>query len=194
MLQFIHMRGRISTFFTLLKNFLIKFFRLTGEASIAALLRFVPAEIQTTPAFRGLQVHLVIREVDVVTRQPLGLPLSAAGLGSTVHIIVQVTSLDTVGKSTIRVLMAGGLEPIDGNLDDTGLVNICRLPWYLEAYPVSFSSPSSIPWFPPCARIETTPANVTFHVESLSPGTHDFSFLAIAASPGMQLYPYMSHL
>lgn len=94
-----------------------------GEASVSALLKFVPAELPKSPQFRGLHVDLVVRSVNISTLQPVGIPLTHAPLGSTLHVLVQVTSLDAVSKSTVRALMPGGLEPIDGNLDDDGVLN-----------------------------------------------------------------------
>ena len=91
-----------------------------GEASVSALLKFVPAQLPVSPQFRGLHVDLVVRSVNISTLMPVGAPLTHVALGSTVHVLVQVTSLDSVSKSTVRALMPGGLEPIDGNLDDDG--------------------------------------------------------------------------
>jgi hypothetical protein len=98
-----------------------------GEASVSALMKFVPAQLPSSPQFRGLHVNLVVRGVNTSSLLPIGAPLTHAPLGSTVHVLIQVTSLDAVGKSTIRALMPGGLEPVDGNLDVDGELHFCCL-------------------------------------------------------------------
>jgi hypothetical protein len=40
-------------------------------------------------------------------------------------------------------------------------------------------------WVPACPRVETDPGRVTFRMPSLSAGTHEFTFLAAAATPGV---------
>lgn len=159
-----------------------------GEASLAASLNFVPAQLPTTPAFRGLQVDLAIRNLNATTRQPTGPLLSVAPLGATLHVLVQVATPDDLQETTVRVLLPGGLEPIDRNLDEFGNTAVCPLPFFLSFFTSSGSRSrfgfASFFWFPTCPRVETTPESVTFFLDRLSPGTHEYSFLAIAASPG----------
>lgn len=80
----------------------------------------MPVDLPTAPQFRGLHVDLVVRGVNISNRMPQGPPLTYVPLGATVHMLLQVTSLDSVSKSTVQALMPGGLEPIDGNVDDDG--------------------------------------------------------------------------
>lgn len=157
-----------------------------GEASVAALLNFVPAELPTTPAFRGLQVDLAIRALNATSGEPSGPLLSFAPLGATLHILAQVATPDDLQEATVQILLPGGVEPIDRNLDEDGNTAVCPLPFFLRAFSGGNSfRRASIFWFPSCPRVETSPRNVTFFVDSLSPGTHEYSFLAIAASPGV---------
>jgi len=104
------------------------------------------------------------------------------------HVLVQVATPDDLQETTVRVLLPGGLEPIDRNLDEFGNTAVCPLPFFLSFFttgrritPFSFSR---IFWFPTCPRVETKPESVTFFLDRLSPGTHEYSFLAIAVSPG----------
>eukprot|EP00892_Ulva_mutabilis_P003496 jgi/Ulvmu1/1518/UM011_0248.1 len=162
----------------------------TGEASVAALLNFVPAELPTTPQFRGLQVDLAIRALNASSGLPTGPLLSFAPLGATLHILAQVATPDDLQEATVQILLPGGLEPIDRNLDADGNTDVCLLPFFLRSF--SGGNPfrrASIFWFPSCPRVETSPRNVTFFVDRLSPGTHEYSFLAIAASPGQYTVP-----
>jgi hypothetical protein len=94
---------------------------------VSALMKFVPAQLPSSPQFRGLHVNLVVRGVNTSSLLPIGAPLTHAPLGSTVHVLIQVTSLDAVGQSTIRALMPGGLEPVDGNLNVDGELHFCCL-------------------------------------------------------------------
>jgi hypothetical protein len=100
-----------------------------GEASVSVTLKFVPTQLLESPQFRGLHIDLVVRSVNISTLEPVGPPLTYAPLGSTLHFLLQVTSLDAVGQTTVRALMPGGVEPIDGNLDVDGAHFIVQLCW-----------------------------------------------------------------
>jgi hypothetical protein len=152
-----------------------------GEASVAAVMTFVPAELPQSPKYRGIHVNLVIRALNATSDTPKGLPLAHAPLGAVLNVLVQVNTPDALRASTVRVLLAGGLEPVDSNLDPAS-GPVCPLPFYLQPYRGGAGIFSI--WFPPCPRVETTPANVTFYLESLAAGTHDFYFKAVAVSPG----------
>ena len=99
---------------------------------MSALLKFVPAQLPESPQFRGLHVDLVVRSVNIWTLMPMGAPLTHVALGSTVHVLVQVTTLDSVSETTVRALMPGGLEPIDGNLDGDGTSPTAAVPVYYD--------------------------------------------------------------
>jgi hypothetical protein len=91
-----------------------------GEVSVNVVLKFVPTQLPDSPQFGGLLVDLVVRGVDISTLEPVGPPLTYTTLGSTLHFLLQVTALDTLGEATGRVLMSGGIKSIDGNLDEDG--------------------------------------------------------------------------
>ena len=149
-----------------------------GQASVAATLNYVPAELPTSPAFRGIQLMLSVRATSAVNATAIGPPLTYAPLATVLRISLQFMTPDVLSTTLVRALLAGGLEPVDSNLDASGARVPCPLPWYFDG--LSFGSS----WRPFCPRIDTTPANVTFTLERVQPGTQEVSFLAIAASPG----------
>lgn len=85
-------------------------------AFVAASLHCVPAEVPTTPALRASSGPRSpsTRRKDTAASRPL---LAIAPLGATLHVLVQVATPDDLQETTVRVLLPGGLEPIDRNLD-----------------------------------------------------------------------------
>jgi hypothetical protein len=63
----------------------------SGEASVSALLEFVPAELLPFPTYRGLWVESSVQLQDPVTGLPRGPILQTLPLGSVVIITIQVT-------------------------------------------------------------------------------------------------------
>ncbi|CAD7696315.1 unnamed protein product, partial [Ostreobium quekettii] len=107
--------------------------------------------------------------------EPVGEPLAKVPLGSIVIVTVQITTPDSLDATTVRVLMPGGLEPVDPNTAG-GSAGICDS---LLRDGDSFSS------FPiNCPDQETLPSAVTFRYDFLDAGTHVLSLRAVAATPG----------
>ncbi|CAD7704742.1 unnamed protein product [Ostreobium quekettii] len=144
----------------------------TGEVTVAALLNFVPAEPLLFPSYRGIYVEQAIQLVNASSDfdEPMGAPLAAVPLGSIVIVTVQITAPDSVGATTVRVLMPGGLEPVDPNIAGTSL-GVCS---FLTSLSFAFDCPDQ----------ETLPSAVTFRYDSLSAGTHVLRVRAVAATPG----------
>ncbi len=88
----------------------------TGEATVSALLRFVPSVLPAFPAYRGIFVEAAIQLVDPLTGGPTGRRISAVPLARLVAYTVQLTTPDDLGAVTVQVYMPGGLEPLDPNL------------------------------------------------------------------------------
>eukprot|EP01025_Chloroclados_australasicus_P057180 TRINITY_DN7117_c0_g1_i5.p1 TRINITY_DN7117_c0_g1~~TRINITY_DN7117_c0_g1_i5.p1 ORF type:complete len:2201 (-),score=318.83 TRINITY_DN7117_c0_g1_i5:388-6837(-) len=156
----------------------------TGEATVAALLDFIPRDLITFPVYRGFHVTSIVQMADPITQAPTGPALSAVPLGSVVAITVQVTTPDRYSDSRVRVLMPGGLEPIDPNLDDDAGMP-CFLPW-LRRYSFGGYGWFSFWW---CPEQETRPQVVTFDVTRIGPGATEFNVLAVAATRGTFVMP-----
>jgi Bacterial Alpha-2-macroglobulin MG10 domain len=75
--------------------------------------------------------------------------------------------------------MPAGLEPLDPELDGAAQRAGCQAPWYYD-----YAAMYSDGWRPPCAQVETAPSNVTFRIANLAAGAHEFTLLAVAATPG----------
>ncbi|CAD7696311.1 unnamed protein product [Ostreobium quekettii] len=149
-----------------------------GEVTVAALLNFVPLEPLRFPTFRGIQVEAVVQMAGPSAEEggPVGPPLEVAPLGTVVVVTVQITTPDALDATTVRVLMPGGLEPVDPNVEGDRSA-ACATP--LD----TFLSLATFP-FENCPEQETLPDAVTFRYDSLRPGIHRAQFRAVAASPG----------
>ncbi|KAK9803301.1 hypothetical protein WJX72_010340 [[Myrmecia] bisecta] len=148
-----------------------------GQASVALSLDFVPNATFPFPIYHGLQVERVIRLTDPanLTAPPIGPALATIPLDSIVAFTVRLTTPDQLGPSQMDVLMPGGLEPLDPNIN-TALGSSC----VLGNLSISFAF---WPW-PLCPVQETLPAAVTFKYQALMPGTQEVTFRAVAASVG----------
>lgn len=154
-----------------------------GEATVAALLDFVPAELPRFAVSRGLQVDSVIRVMSADRQQPDGPPLVAAGLGEVLAWSIEVTSPDSLGKVQVTALLPGGLDVQDPRLQPLA-TSLCT-PWYFAEY-TSFQSAW---WFPSCPRQTTAPAQVTLDVDAFSAGSQEFMILLVAATSGNWTLP-----
>ncbi|KAG1668837.1 hypothetical protein FOA52_004932 [Chlamydomonas sp. UWO 241] len=146
-----------------------------GEASIAAMLTFEPAELLPFPTYRGLWVESSLQLVDPLTNSPHGPSLSSVPLGSIVSLTIQVTSPDALSSVVVEVLMPAGLEPLDPNVSPAAgspcaLRSVGGFWWWW--------------WWPPCPSQETRPSVVTFTYDYLMAGTSSVQVLAVAATPG----------
>ncbi|CAD7700532.1 unnamed protein product [Ostreobium quekettii] len=148
-----------------------------GEVTIAALLNFVPAEPLPFPTYRGIYVEQAIQLVNGSSQfdEPMGAPLSTVPLGSIVIVTIQITTPDALDATTVRILMPGGLEPVDPNIEGDSF-GVCALPF--------FGVFSSFPYFN-CPDQETLPSVVTFRYNRLRAGTHVMRVRAVAATPGV---------
>ncbi|KAK9809200.1 hypothetical protein WJX72_011244 [[Myrmecia] bisecta] len=153
-----------------------------GEASVALSLDFIPNATFPFPIYHGLQVERIIRLTDPanLTGPPIGPALATIPLGSIVAFTVRLTTPDKMGPSELHVLMPGGLEPLDPNIN-TALGSSC----VLANLGISFSW---WPW-PVCPVQETLPAVVTFKYQRLLPGSQEVTFRAVAASVGQWSLP-----
>lgn len=106
---------------------------------------------------------------------PVGSPLQKVPVASIVIVTVQITTPDALDSTTVRVLMPGGLEPVDPNIQGDDGSSFCPLPFF-DFFRASF--------YFNCPVQETLPSVVTFRHSHLSPGTHTMRFRAIAATPG----------
>ena len=93
----------------------------SGELSVAASMTFVPSQIYNSPVYRGLYVEKVIQALDPDTGLPTGAPLQAVRLGQMVAVTIQVTTADDVQDLILEDWTAGGLEPVDPNVDHSAL-------------------------------------------------------------------------
>lgn len=87
---------------------------------MSASLHFIPAALLSYPTYRGLYVESALQLADPSTGRPTGQCLSSVPLGSVVALTVQVTSPDDLGPVTLTILIPGGLEPLDPNLETGG--------------------------------------------------------------------------
>ncbi|CAD7705215.1 unnamed protein product, partial [Ostreobium quekettii] len=149
----------------------------SGEVTIAALLNFVPAEPLPFPTYRGIYVEQAIQLIDSSSDfdKPMGMPLSTVPLGSIVIVTTQATTPDALDATTIRVMMPGGLEPVDPNIESYSLGS-CALTFFGVFRIFSFFN---------CPYQETLPSVVTFRYNRLRPGTHVMRVRAVAATPGV---------
>lgn len=98
-----------------------------GEASVAALLRFTPAEMLPFASYRGLWVQRAVVAAAAggsssnsnTTISP-GAALRAASLGDVVQLVLQVTTPDDLSDVVVEAWMPAGLEPVDENLRAAG--------------------------------------------------------------------------
>jgi hypothetical protein len=99
---------------------------------------------------------------------------------------MQVTTAGNLSASTVVVPIPAGLEPLDLLLyNDAPHTQ----PTFVEGVPLMFfymdtACTTFDPFLETWPSVETHPANVTFRMPSLSAGTHEFTFLAVAATPG----------
>eukprot|EP01025_Chloroclados_australasicus_P025560 TRINITY_DN254_c1_g1_i7.p1 TRINITY_DN254_c1_g1~~TRINITY_DN254_c1_g1_i7.p1 ORF type:complete len:2168 (+),score=332.40 TRINITY_DN254_c1_g1_i7:163-6504(+) len=156
-----------------------------GEVTIATILNFAPRELIQFPVYRGFHVASIIQMTDPIEQSPVGPALSKVPLGSVVSITIQVVSPDAYAESRVRVLMPGGLEPIDPNVDPDVEGQGCSLPWARGLG--GLGSSWYLSWW--CPEQETRPEVVTFDVQSIGPGAVEFNVLAIAATRGKFVLP-----
>ena len=116
-----------------------------GEASVAASLSFVPAELLGFPTYRGLYVQRAIlldaaaaagggaaankSAATAAARGASGaaVAVAAAPLASVVTVAVQVTTPDDLSDVVVEAWMPGGLEPLDPNVyPDPDFATTCR--------------------------------------------------------------------
>jgi hypothetical protein len=147
-----------------------------GEVSVAAGLKFTPAQLLPFPTYRGLWVERIIQ-----TEAGEG-NLAAAAAGNIVTITVQITTPDDLGQVIVEVLMPGGLEPIDPAVyKDPSQQLQCNLGdgggsgWYSR-------------WFW-CPQTQVTPSLVKINYYNRPAGTSIVSFKATAATPGTFALP-----
>ena len=95
-----------------------------------------------------------------------------------------------------RLLQVDGLPAaedivVEGAADDAMFGGPAPAPVDFDAGSVSSGASASgnirPAWRPACPTVEVQAGNVTYRMETLSAGTHEFSFLAVAASPGVHL-------
>jgi hypothetical protein len=104
-----------------------------GEASVAAILRFTPAEMLPFASYRGLWVQRAVvlggGGGGAINDNDNGTPAAAAGpgaalraasLGDVVTLVVQVTTPDDLPNVVVEAWMPAGLEPLDENLPAAG--------------------------------------------------------------------------
>ncbi|CAK0804689.1 unnamed protein product, partial [Prorocentrum cordatum] len=156
-----------------------------GQASVSAVLTFVPAAMPTAGAvYRGLYVEKVVRRMNAATGDAVGPPLQVIPLGASVVVTVQVTTPDDVSRVVVTDLSAGGLEPVDPNVagDDSGAGagDECSGGGYRWSW-----------WCVPAFyHRETLADRVTWTSWStLAAGTHTVSYQAVAATRGVFSLP-----
>lgn len=156
----------------------------SGEASVAVGLHYVPAAMPSGAVYRGLEVARVVQAVNATTAEPTGPALAVVPLGSQVRVSVRVTTPDALGAVAVRVLLPGGLEPVDPNIaTDAAARQQCPL---APLFSSSGDGMGTSMWGMPliCPMQYVTPRVVELRYASLYPGAHESSFLAIAASAG----------
>jgi hypothetical protein len=156
-----------------------------GQASVSAVLTFVPAAMPTAGAvYRGLYVEKVVRRMNATTGDAVGPPLQVVPLGVSVVITIQVTTPDDVSRVVVTDLSAGGLEPVDPNVagDDSGAGagDECSGGGYRWSW-----------WCVPAFyHRETYADRVTWTSWStLTAGTHTVTYQAVAATRGVFSLP-----
>lgn len=152
-----------------------------GEVSVAAGLRFTPAQLLPFPSYRGIWVERVM-QTEAARGNLVAVPQSEI-----VTISIQITTPDYLGRVVVEVLMPGGLEPIDPNVyrdvasaiqcgfGDSGGGDGCGYRCYSRWY-----------W---CPAVEVRPSNVTVRYSTLPAGTASVSFKAVAATMGTFALP-----
>jgi len=93
----------------------------SGELSVAAAMTFIPSQIYASPVYRGVYVQKIIQAIDAQSGLPTGAPLQAVRLGQMVAVTIQVTTADDVQDFVLEDWTAGGLEPVDPNIDASAL-------------------------------------------------------------------------
>lgn len=141
----------------------------TGEASIAVGISFEPAQLYSTPIYRGIFVEKVIRLLDPNTGDPTGTPITSADPGTAVAVTIQITTPDDL--STVQIIdpLAGCLEAIDTNINSQDSV--------LYLY-----SPLNEP-------TQYRKNEVIFMNYGLNSGTHTYQYKAFIVSSGKFIVP-----
>ena len=181
----------------------------SGELSIAASMTFIPSQIYASSVYRGLYVEKVIQAIDPATGQPTGAPLQAAMLGQMVAVTIQLTTPDDVQDLVLEDWTAGGLEPVDPNVDDSALNtgSGCSRPRAVS-YGGGFGGmggggfgggPPPMPSFDggsyysffSCTSFErqTRTDRVSYYSQFVRAGTHSATYQAMAATSGQFVLP-----
>ena len=153
-----------------------------GQASIFALLEFVPANLLPFPSYRGIWVESTI-QAQSPTGLAIGPNLNQAPLKSQLTITIQIMSPDDLGPVTVSIPLPAGLEPIDPNLfsssgSSCAFGAIGFRPWYW--------------WWPVCPSQETNRDQVNFHYMRLTSGSWTMTVNVVAASEGTFVLPPIS--
>jgi len=153
-----------------------------GQASVVFGASFVPAQINTQPINRGIQVQKIIQLLDPETNLPFGPPITSAVIGERVVVTIQITIPDYSSSITISDSFPGAIQPLDDNIYDD----------------IAQSSPPTPPvvwdywWFyfyEAFAITEFLEDRVVFYGQQLFAGTHTVSYTALVNTEGEFVLP-----
>eukprot|EP01048_Picozoa_sp_COSAG05_P014853 COSAG05_NODE_1721_length_4213_cov_2.835197_3_plen_553_part_00 len=163
-----------------------------GEVSIATSMRFVPAQLYSSPVYRGIYVQKIIQAIDSRTGQPTGKPLKAVTRGQVVAVTLQITTADDVRDVLVEDWSAGGLEPMDPLIDHKALsTNSCGGSFRRPQYQTYGFNAQAYYYFYSCVSFErqTRPDRVSYYSRFVRAGTHTMVYSATAATAGSFVLP-----
>jgi len=145
----------------------------TGQASIVFGASFVPATVNTLPVYRGMSVSKVIQNIDPVTFNAVGAPITSAAIGALVRVTIQVVIPDYTLMLIVADPFPGAIEPLDPNVYTT--ISSSPPPPLFYDYLI---------WWSPPVKTQYLPDTVTFISGPVYAGTQTFSYIALVNSNG----------
>ncbi|KAN0029822.1 hypothetical protein ACTA71_007959 [Dictyostelium dimigraforme] len=173
----------------------------TGQVSVAVGIDYTPVNLPNKPIYNGFYVEKIIKDISGV-----GVSSSASGgnsgprefyRGQEVMVILSVTIPDFMNDVFIEDPASGGIEPIDNNIDNSGLSSN---PIPYQHQPVRHLKLSKnhygqinndrLIWFyQPFSHRETRRDKVIYQGSSISPGSYQVSYKCIVTSKGSFTMP-----
>jgi len=153
----------------------------TGEASIVFGASFVPAQINTAPINRGMQVQKIIQLLDPETNQAVGPPITSAQIGERVVVTIQITIPDYSSSIVISDNFPGAIQPLDNNIYSNTASSPPTPPLVWDYWYFYFYEAFSI--------TEFREDKVVFYGQQLFAGSHTVSYTALVNTEGVFVLP-----